>query len=70
MLIRHRIWLWRGKGTQVTSENSQKHRVTRNISHFKRFNNFSVRTDESEMDSDSDNGVQAEQCVGQERMEA
>ncbi len=57
------------KGTQITAENSQKHRVTRNISHFKRFNNFSVRTDESEMDSDSDNGVQAEQRVGQERME-
>ena len=57
------------KGTQITAENSQKHRVTRNISHFKRFNNSTVRTDKSEMDSDSDNGVQVEQRV-QERMES
>ncbi|XP_065067305.1 uncharacterized protein K02A2.6-like [Rhopilema esculentum] len=53
------------KGTQVTAENSQKHRVTRNVSHFKRFNNSVIRTEESETDSDVGNEV-AEQRTSQE----
>ncbi|XP_065058440.1 uncharacterized protein K02A2.6-like [Rhopilema esculentum] len=53
------------KGTQVTAENSQKHRVTRNVSHFKRFNNSVIRAEESETDSDVGNEV-AEQRTSQE----
>ena len=36
------------KGTQVIAENNQKHRVKRNVSHFKKFENTVDRSEETE----------------------
>ena len=36
------------KGTQVVAENNQKHRVRRNVSHFKKFENTVDRSEETE----------------------
>ena len=36
------------KGTQVIAENDQKHRVKRNVSHFKKFENTVDRSEETE----------------------
>ena len=42
------------RGTQVIAENNQKHRVTRNISHFKRIHDAVVHSEESESESEDE----------------
>ena len=51
------------KGTKVTTENS-KHRITRNVSHFKRVNaSVNCQADSSDSDSDAEHGYEHEQDI-------
>ena len=42
------------KGTQITAENKHKHRIKRNVSHFKKFENTAECPDETESELDKD----------------
>ena len=42
------------KGTQIIAGNKQKHRATRNLSHFKMLENTEQRPGETESESDED----------------